>query len=70
MNTESFSGTNAASWTPTIGHRRRPRPPRTAPPPGDLTLAPPPELARAVTQNMLLRLMPAVMVIAVVGANV
>ncbi|WOC11323.1 type VII secretion protein EccCa [Gordonia sp. MP11Mi] len=67
MNTESFSVANSAGWTPTIGHRRRPRQPRTAPPPGDLSLASPPELARAVPQNMLLRLMPAVMVIAVIG---
>ncbi|MFC6469761.1 type VII secretion protein EccCa [Gordonia humi] len=40
---------------------------RSVPPPGDLTVAAPPELSRGVPQNMLLRLLPAVMVVAVVG---
>ncbi|WP_372491666.1 type VII secretion protein EccCa [Gordonia zhenghanii] len=65
MNTDGISA--APTWAPTVGHRRRPRPARIAPPPGDLHLASPPELARGVPQNMLLRLLPAVMVVAVVG---
>lgn len=45
--------------------RGRPTPPVT--PGGELALNAPPELGRAVPQNMLVRLLPVVMVIAVVG---
>ncbi|WP_235831524.1 type VII secretion protein EccCa [Gordonia zhaorongruii] len=41
--------------------------PKPAVPGGDLVVAPPPELSRGVPQSLLLRLLPAVMVVAVVG---
>ncbi|MEJ9078799.1 hypothetical protein WKY82_10290 [Gordonia malaquae] len=61
---------NIDEWSATIGHRRRPRAARPVVPVSDLQIAPPPELARAVPQSLLLRLLPAVMVVAVIGANV
>ncbi|WP_336820121.1 type VII secretion protein EccCa [Gordonia sp. MMO-8] len=58
---------NIDEWSSTIGHRRRPRTAPPTVPASDLQLAPPPELARAVPQSLLLRLLPAVMVVAVIG---
>ncbi|WP_341257831.1 hypothetical protein [Gordonia malaquae] len=58
---------NIDEWSATIGHRRRPRAARPVVPVSDLQIAPPPELARAVPQSLLLRLLPAVMVVAVIG---
>ncbi|WP_026919492.1 hypothetical protein [Gordonia shandongensis] len=55
---------------PVVAFTRRPRLVTTAPPDGEVELTAPPELSRAVPPNMLVRLLPVVMVVAVVGANV
>ncbi|WP_415047318.1 type VII secretion protein EccCa [Gordonia sp. (in: high G+C Gram-positive bacteria)] len=51
----------------TVAFVRRGRPAPPVPPGGELTLTGPPEVGRAVPQNMLVRLLPVVMVIGVVG---
>lgn len=51
----------------TIGFARRPRIVVEAPPDGEIELTAPPELSRAVPPNLLVRLLPAVMVVAVIG---
>lgn len=51
----------------TVAFVRRSRPMPPVPPGGELTLVGPPELARAVPQSLLVRLLPVVMVVAVVG---
>ncbi|GED98001.1 type VII secretion protein EccCa [Gordonia crocea] len=51
----------------TDGFVRRARRKQPRPPGGDLALQPPPEIPRAVPPNILLRLLPVVMVVAMVG---
>ncbi|GAC58892.1 FtsK/SpoIIIE family protein [Gordonia hirsuta DSM 44140 = NBRC 16056] len=51
----------------TVSFVRGPRPVPPVPPGGELALTGPPEVARAVPQNLLVRLLPLVMVVALVG---
>lgn len=51
----------------TVAFVRRGRPVPPVPPGGELELVGPPEVARAVPQNLLVRLLPVVMVVALVG---
>ena len=51
----------------TVAFVRGPRSAPPVPPGGELTLTAPPEIARATPQNLLVRLLPVVMVVALVG---
>lgn len=51
----------------TVAFVRGPRPAPPVPPGGELALTAPPEIARSAPQNLLVRLLPVVMVVALVG---